>query len=318
MPFKSFIMYGFGEIGRLITQLATERRLECVGVVDVNPDLVGRDVGELMGIGKAGITVTSDAEKLIEETKPDMVLHATGSYLDRVYPQIRIYKKKGIDLVSTCETLVYPYYRYPTLANQLDNEAKQHNVRIIGAGINPGFLFDYLPAIITASCYDVESISVTRSLDASKRRQSFQKKIGIGMDATTWKNSLESGKITGHVGYAESVALLSKMLNLTLRDVYEKQEPVMSNDGRAKGLQGTAEATTREGVKINLRFIAALGAEEYDEIRIEGKPSITWRSTGTQGDIATASIILNAANLLSYTEPGLKTLTDIPVLRLSR
>ena len=311
---KTFVMYGFGEIGRLITSLALRQGFRCVGVVDVNPSLVGADVGEVLGIGNTGVKIDSDAERIIKETKPDVVIHATGSYLDRVYPQLSLCAKLGVDVVSTCETLVYPYYRYPSLAAQLDEEAKRGGIRIVGAGINPGFLFDYLPAILTTPCHEIKSISITRSLDASRRRQSFQKKIGIGLVENEWMELMNSGKITGHVGYAESIALLSHMLNLELVNVHEEQKPVLGDDGRALGLQGIAEAVTKENIQIRLRFVARLDNEEYDEIRIEGEPSITWRSSGTPGDVATASVILNVAKLVHKTGTGLVTIADLPPL----
>jgi len=315
---RSFVMYGFGEIGQLITRLALRRGLRCVGVIDVNPSLVGRDIGAILGIGDAGIQVANDAEEVLKRADADVVLHATGSYLDRVYPQLKLCAETGVNVVSTCETLVYPYYRYPSIAAKLDEEAKKGGARIVGAGVNPGFLFDYLPAILTAVCYEIRAITVVRSLDASKRRKSFQAKIGIGMDKQKWEEAMESGKITGHVGYAESAALLTEMLGFEITNVYEKQEPALGEDGVATGLIGTAEADTKEGVKIRLKFVAKLHNEEFEEIKIEGEPSITWRSSGTSGDLATASIILNAAKLITHAEKGLNTLASLPPLRFVR
>lgn len=302
----------------MITRTAIGRGFECVGVIDINPSLTGRDAGEVLGTGEMGVEITGDAEAVIKETSPDVVIHATGSYLDRIYPQLSLCARLGVKLVSTCETLVYPYYRYPTLAEQLDEEARNNNATIIGAGVNPGFLFDYLPAVITASCNEVRAITVTRSLDAARRREAFQRKIGVGMDEESWRKAMAEGAITGHVGYAESAALLTEMLGLTLRTVREKQEPILNQGGRAKGLVGTAEAETKEETRITLRFIAAVNQEDYDEIKIEGEPGVTWRSTGTRGDEATAAIILNTANLITKTDPGLKTLKDIPPLRLQK
>ncbi|HID04297.1 MAG TPA: dihydrodipicolinate reductase, partial [Aigarchaeota archaeon] len=85
---RSFVMYGFGEIGRLITRTAIGRGFECVGVIDINPSLTGRDAGEVLGTGEMGVEITGDAEAVIKETSPDVVIHATGSYLDRIYPQL--------------------------------------------------------------------------------------------------------------------------------------------------------------------------------------------------------------------------------------
>jgi len=257
-----FLSYGFGDIGRRIAALALRRGHECVGVIDSNPDLVGRDAGELMGMARLGLTVSGDAEQTIRNSIPEVVFHATGSYLDRVYPQILSCIRNGASLVSTCETLVYPHYRYPNIAEILHRKAKENRVVVLGAGINPGFLLDYLPAVMTAVCSEVESITAVRSLDAAKRRPSFQRKIGIGLGVDEWRAAAESGAVTGHVGYAESTLLLVDMLGLRWVSVKESQEPIIE-DGAAAGIRGSARAETREGVIVEIDLVAKLLNEEY-------------------------------------------------------
>ncbi|WP_069807543.1 NAD(P)H-dependent amine dehydrogenase family protein [Vulcanisaeta thermophila] len=317
------VIYGVGPIGQLITRAAYEKGFEIVGAIDIDPGKVGKDLGEVAGLGRAlGVKIESDADKVLREGKPDVVLHSTGSFLDRVYPQLVKAIRVGSDVISTCETLAWPWYRYPELAELLDNYARNNDVTILGAGVNPGFVFDALPSVLSTTIIRLDRLTVVRSLDASKRRYSFQKKIGLGMSPEQFREALARGEITSHVGFAESVLLTASIMGLRLDKVEEDQEPVIADanyetqyfrisPGQVRGVigHGSGFVNGKEVIRVELR--ACVGCEDYEEVRLEGEPSITWRSTGTPGDPATAAVIVNLAPRIINERPGLITLKDL-------
>ncbi len=317
------VIYGVGPIGQLITRVALDRGYDVVGAIDIDPQKVGKDLGEVIGMGKTlGIKVEGDADKVLKDSKPDIVLHSTGSFFDRVYPQVMKAVKAGADVISTCETLSWPWYRYPDLAELVDNYAKNHGVTILGAGVNPGFVFDALPAVLSVTLTRLDKITVTRSLDASKRRYSFQKKIGLGMTLSQFNEALSRGEITAHVGFAESILLLANIIGLKLDRVEEGQEALIAEKryetqyfkmepGQIKGVigHGSGFIGGKEVIRVELR--ACAGCEDFEEVRLEGEPLITWRSTGTAGDPATAAVIINLAPRVLSARPGLITLKDL-------
>lgn len=313
-------IYGFGSIGRLIAREAIERGYEVVGVVDIDKNLVGKDIGEILGLNPMGVEVTEDIDVL---ANADVVIHATGSHLDKVYTQIVSVLNMGIDVVSTCETLAYPYYRYPVLAVKLNELAQDQGVAVIGTGINPGFLLDTLVTVIASSITQVKYVKAIRSVDASKRRESFRKKMGLGLDTKTVENMLRKGELTGHVGYAESVYLIAHAGDLQLTKVVEDQKPLEAEEtveiaglriekGFCKGVKGYAAGFLRDREVIKVEFQAYLGAPEYEEITVVGKDyTVTWRSSGTPGDQGTAAIVLNVAEKIRRLSPGLHLMTDL-------
>ncbi len=317
------LIYGVGPIGALIAKYALKKGYEIVGAIDIDPNKVGKDLGDVIGLEeKLGVIVTSKPEEAFKPRRPDIVFHATTSWLDKALPQLVLAIKNRVNVISTCETLSYPYYRYPHIAELLDNYAKSHGVTVLGTGINPGFLLDTLPAILTLPHIRVDKITAIRSIDAGKRRKSFQKKIGLGLEPNTFMEKLSRGELTAHVGYAESVLLMASMLNVELTKVEEKQEPVIAEEearteyfeikqGTVKGIKGYGIGYIGGKEFIRIEFHAIVGANEYEEIRIEGEPSITWRSTGTQGDMGTAAVIVNLAPRVVEEEPGLKTMADL-------
>jgi len=313
-------VYGFGAIGRMAATLALERGHDLTAVVDIDKRIVGKDVGELLGVGSLGVKVTPDVEELADA---DVVFHATGSYLDRVFDQIVSVLRMGVSVVSTCETLSYPYYRYPVLALKLDEVAKTYGTVVIGTGINPGFLFDTLVAVVAASTPYVRRIRAVRSLDAAKRREPFRKKIGVGEDPKVVEEKLARGEITGHVGYAESVYLVAHAGDLNLTKVVEWQGVVPAESdvessgikvekGRNRGIRGYGAGFVGSREVIRVEFEAYVGAPEYEEVEVESKDfTIKWRSTGTPGDMGTVSVALNVAEKVPYMIPGLRLMTDL-------
>jgi 4-hydroxy-tetrahydrodipicolinate reductase len=317
------VVYGVGPIGQLIARVALEKGFDVVGAIDIDPQKVGKDLGEVLGLGKTlGIKVESDADKVLRDSNPDVVLHSTGSFFDKVYPQIMRAVRVGADVVSTCETLAWPWYRYPDLAELVDNYARNYGSTVLGAGVNPGFVFDVLPAVLSTTLTRLEKITVTRSLDASKRRYSFQKKIGLGMTPTQFREALGRGEITAHVGFAESVLLMASMMGLRLDRVEEGQEAIIADkryetqyfrieEGQVRGVVGHGSGFIGDKEVIRVELRACVECEDFEEVRLMGEPSITWRSTGTSGDPATAAVIVNLAPRVLNARPGLVTLKDL-------
>jgi len=313
-------VYGFGAIGRLAAKLALDRGYEVVAAVDIDKRILGKDVGEILGVGTLGVQVTNDVYELGDA---DVVIHATGSYLDRVFDQIASVVRMGVHVVSTCETLSYPYYRYPVLAKRLDELARAYGSVVIGTGINPGYLLDTLVATIAASVPRVTRVRALRSLDAARRREPFRKKIGIGEDPKLVEARLARGEITGHVGYAESVYLIALAGDLNLTRVVEWQGVIPAEEavesagvrvgkGMNKGIVGYGAGYVGDREVIRVEFHAYVGAPEYEEIEVEGKEySVKWRSTGTPGDLGTVTVALNVAERALYLTPGLHLMTDL-------
>ncbi|WP_066798075.1 dihydrodipicolinate reductase [Caldivirga sp. MU80] len=317
------VVYGLGPIGQLIAKVALERGIELVGAIDIDPSKVGKDVGELIGIKSGiGVRVEGDADKVLNETKPDVVLHSTGTWLDKVYPQLVKAIRVGADVVSTCETLAWPWYRYPELAELLDNYAKAHGSTVLGAGVNPGFALDVLPAVLTVTLTRLSRVRVVRSLDASRRRYSFQRKIGLGMSLSQFKEALAKGDITAHVGFAESVLLMASMMGIRLDRVEEGQEAIVADrhyetqyfkveEGQVRGVVGHGSGFVGNNEVIRVELRACIACEDYEEVTLEGEPTVTWRSSGTPGDPATVGVVVNLAKRITDAKPGLITLKDL-------
>ncbi len=307
----------------MVARELVRRGYEVACAIDVDPSKVGRDLGEVVGLGeRLGVRVTDDPEALAR-AKPYATIHATASYLDAVFEQLADIAGCGSHAVSTCETLAYPYYRYPYLARELDKRAREAGVVVIGTGVNPGFALDTLVFLMTTACLSVDRVVARRVVDASKRRAAFVRKIGVGLTPREFFEKLERGEITGHVGYAESVMLVASALGVELDAVLESQEPVVAESdvevggysvprGRVVGLRGEGVGYRAGEEFIRVEFSAYLGAEDREEVVIEGDPPMHWVNTiGVHGDRATVAVLLNVLSSLDRLKPGLRTMRDL-------
>jgi 4-hydroxy-tetrahydrodipicolinate reductase len=209
MPPINVVIYGCGVMGRLVTKALLEKKsFKIVGAVDVDPSLVGRDLGEFLSPRKElGVRITSDAPGLFAKAKAQAVVLTTTSHLKSVLPQIEQCLKARLNVVSTCEELSYPCRRSPGLTRKIDGLARKYGVTVVGTGINPGYLMDTLPLTLTAPCLKVNSIKVKRMMDSSKRRIPFQAKVGTGLSQKEFRRRIDNKVITGHVGLLESAMI---------------------------------------------------------------------------------------------------------------
>ncbi|HYK91482.1 MAG TPA: dihydrodipicolinate reductase [Acidobacteriota bacterium] len=323
------VQYGLGPIGCLMARHVLERQsLELAGAVDVDPAKAGRDVGEIIGLGRQlGMPVRAKLQEVLADRKAEVVLHTTNSYFDLFKSQIVEILKAGLDVVSTSEELSFPWIAHPEPAVEIDNAAKKAGKTVLGTGVNPGFLMDTLPLSLTGICQRVDHLEVRREQNASKRRGPFQAKIGSGMTIEQFKAKMAEGRM-GHVGLPESVGMIFHTLGKKLVHYEDSVEPVVADRvvktehfevtaGRAIGLRQTACGYSDKGEFVRLVFVAALDHKaDQDTVIVKGKPNLNLTLEGTHGDIATIAIAVNAVRRVHEAAPGLVTMRDLPLVTI--
>jgi 2,4-diaminopentanoate dehydrogenase len=186
---------GLGPIGAAIArQVAGRTGFRIVGGVDVDSAKGGRDLGDIIGLGRRlNIRVSPDLNKTLKTTKPDIAVLCTGSSMREVMPAIEAILKTKTPIVSTTEELSYPGYTHIRQARRINTLAKKAKVAVLGTGVNPGFAMDALPIALTAVCERVDRVVVNRVQDARRRRLPFQQKIGAGLTTEQFEKQVADG-----------------------------------------------------------------------------------------------------------------------------
>jgi hypothetical protein len=325
MPSIRVMHFGLGPIGAAVAQQVFERSgLKIVGGIDIDPAKVGRDVGEVIGLGKrVGAKVSGDAVKAIKAARPDVVVLCTSSSVRTVMPQIETILKTKTPIVSTTEELSYPGYTHVRQARQIDTWAKKAKVGVLATGVNPGFAMDALPIALTAVCERVDRVTVNRVQDARIRRLPFQQKIGAGLTTEQFQRKVDDGSVR-HVGLTESIAMIADALGWDLDRITDDIQPKLAavtvssehlavDPGYVCGIIQDGVGYKGKQPVIRLHLEAYLGApESYDSIEIEGHPSLSMKiAGGIHGDVATASIVVNSIPKVIDAAPGLHTMRDL-------
>jgi 2,4-diaminopentanoate dehydrogenase len=321
------IQFGVGPIGASIAQLMREKQaIEICGAIDTDPAKVGRDLGEIAGAADApwGVKVSADAKEVLGQSA-DIVIHATSSSLPEVMDQLLACLEAEACVVSTCEELAYPFRKYPELAAKLDAAAKDWGVALVGTGVNPGFVMDKLVLTLAAVSQRIEQVRAVRVVDASKRRLPLQKKIGAGMSVEEFRAQVAAGAIK-HFGLPESAAMVADGLGLPVDEITETIDPVVAGEriktefltvaaGQVAGVHQIARGLSGGKELVHLELRMYVGAKDpFDSVELTGHPDISLVIPGgTDGDVATASIVVNTIPAILDAPAGLRTSRDLPL-----
>ncbi|MCO6451293.1 MAG: hypothetical protein J5I90_10950 [Caldilineales bacterium] len=319
------IHLGLGPIGRTIARAAAESgRFRSVGAVDTDPALADRPLNEICDADLPPLPVVPNLVDV--QTEPGaVVLQATVSRLTDARAQLLSAIALGHHVVSTCEELVWPWTDHPELAAEIDDAARKSGVAILGVGVNPGFVMDTLPVLLSRATDEIEAVSVKRIVNLSERRTALQRKMGVGESPERVRELLEM-EMLGHVGLAASAQMLAAGLGWRL-DVLDLENRPIVADTDTESAFGTVPTGACIGIRqqvtgliagiprILLTLIMQLNVEggSQDEILIDSQQCLRLRLDGLQGDQATVSLALNQARLVRDLTPGLHTMLSSPI-----
>lgn len=325
---------GIGAIGaEIVRLLAADPGFRIVAAVDLDPAKVGRDLGEVAGLGgPLGVTVTSHLEVALRDSAADIAVHTAGSRLDQAAGTLLLCLEAGMHVLSTCEELSFPWPRHPELAARLDREARSRGLRVLGTGVNPGFVMDLLPSLLALACQQVNAVRVRRVVDLSQRRIQLQRKMGAGLSQEEFDAEATKGAL-GHVGLLESALMLADALGWEVDEVKEEMAPVLAPrhirvgplrvaPGQVAGMRQTVTALVGGQPALSLELVMVLdAADPEDAIDIDGVPPIRARFPGgIHGDRATAALVKHLLPTLARgpAPVGLLTMRDLPLAPRSR
>jgi 4-hydroxy-tetrahydrodipicolinate reductase len=271
------------------------------------------------------VKVSSDVRKTVKAAKPDVAVLCTSSSMKGVLPQVEAILKLRVPIVSTTEELSYPTKTNMRYARAIHQMAMKAKVAVLATGVNPGFVMDALPIMLTGVCERVDAIRVDRIQDARIRRLPFQQKIGAGLTREQFQKQVDEGRVR-HVGLAESVSMIADALGWKLDRITDEIQPKMATETVASEFlavdAGYVCGIVQDGIGyrggepvVTLHMEAYLGApESFDSVEIAGSPAIKSKvAGGVHGDIATASIVVNSLPKILDVAPGLHTMRDMPL-----
>ena len=315
---------GLGPLGRrILTDLYRRGLGEVLAVVD--PALAGKQLSDFVEGAPAGIEIVASLDEVANWNAIRCTLVTTLSDLELCMDTFTGLLTRGQAVISTCEELSWPWLRHPVLASTLHELAIKHDARLLGTGVNPGFLMDLLPVVGSTLCEEVSSMKIERIQEASQRRLPFQDKIGATLSTADFGARVKAGSLR-HVGLGESLHAVAHYMGMQVARWEESIEPVIAEQaldcglgpipaGHACGVHQEARAwDSKDKLLLELIFHAAIGTEDpRDAIHISGTPELSLLIPGgVHGDTATSAVVLNSIRPLLGAERGLHTMSSLP------
>ena len=331
------VIIGMGGIGfGCARAVRAESGVKLVGMVDSDPQKLGKSLAELgwrpttagekPPADEPGAIPVAGAPDDPTGDGADVAIITTSSDFAKVAPLVREALARGLHVISSCEQMIWPWYRHASLADQIDAEAQRVGRAVLGTGVNPGYIMDVLAVSLSSMVRRVTGVICERRVDASTRRRALQEKIGATLHPDAFEDLAQANNI-GHEGLPESVALLGAGLGQhvapasvkvtlapTLADKPTESLLGLIHPGYVTGIHHKAHWESK-ALTIDLDLTMAVGLESpRDVIRINGPVSLHLKIGGAlPGDSATVATLLNHVRVIDRVAPGLRTMLDMPV-----
>ena len=292
---------GLGGIGaEVAVECVAHSDLKVVGVVD--PAHAGESV--------AGTTAVEDLRMISGDV--DVALFSTTSDLAKLVEHTAPALARGMHVVSTCEELAYPWVGNRKAADALDINARRHNVAVVAAGVNPGFVMDLVPALACSASRAVTAVEVERRVNLRWRRPALARKLGVGLDEQEWSELASAGRL-GHRGLMESAHLCAAAAGFEPEGGRFRRIPLV-RDGIVMGVRETATVSCDELRQVRLRLTFDQECTDGDEVVVRtGSGETRVSVAGLNGDDATVARMISTARAVGSMPAGLRTPLDVPV-----
>ena len=300
------VQYGTGKMSVYTMRYVYEKGGEIVGAIDVNPDVIGKDIGEIIGTENKGVKVVSleEAEKMMQETKPDIAIVTTMSLFSDVEDALMLCAKLGINAITTCEEAFYPANSNPVATKKIDEMAKQTGCTITGSGYQDIY-WGQLVSSIAGSTQTIKKIKGSSSYNVEDYGIALAKAHGAGLTLEEFDKQVasvdrisdeERQEIINKGEYLPSYmwnvnGWLCEKLGLTVKsqtqktvpqtyseDIYSETLGMTVKAGDATGMSAVVTTETEEGITLETQCIGKVySKDDFDknEWTIEGEPTTT-------------------------------------------
>ena len=330
-----FVQIGCGKMSIYTIRYAIENGCELVGAVDVNPDVIGKDVSSVVGLESLGVTVrnVTELDSLLKEVKPNIAIVTTMSLMSDLENVLMTCAANGVNAITTCEEAFYPANSSPKITEELDRVAKENNCTITGSGYQDAFWGNLITTVAGAT-HNIKKIKGSSSYNVEDYGIALAKAHGAGLTMEEFDSEVasadriseeERNKLIASGEFIPSYmwntnGWLCDKLGLTPVSQTQKCVPMTHNEdiysstlnmtvkaGDATGMSAVVTTETKEGIVIESECIGKVYAEtdcDTNEWTIYGEPDTTFVvSRPATVELTCASIVNRIPDVIN-SKPG--------------
>lgn len=280
------VIYGCGNMARVIVRYLVEKGADVVGAIDVDPALVGRDLGEVAGLPEPlGVTISDNADGVLDATMPDVAVLTLLSLMSDMEPFFEDCASRGINAVTTCEEAFFPWTTSPEITARLDELARRNDCTLLGTGYQDVFWGSLVTAAAGAT-HRIDAIRGYSTYNVDDYGIALAQVHGVGLDLAGFDVEIRAANVPS---FALNVPpWLAGALGLEVTEIVQELEPIFSSGpitsatlgraipiGEATGMLARATARTAQGPTLIMEVVGKVyGPRDVDhnDWIIEGEP----------------------------------------------
>lgn len=285
--------YGCGKMAKYTMRYVYEKGGEIVAAFDVNPEIIGKDIGEIMGGPAKGVKVrdAAEADAVLASLKPDACIITTMSLMRDIRDALLVCAKNGVNAITTNEEAIFPMNSSPSLTREVDALAKKTGCTISGSGYQDVF-WGNLIATLAGAMHKINTIRGSSSYNVEDYGIALAKAHGTGLNLADFEKEIaaadnispaERQKLIDQGEFLPSYmwnvnGWLAERLGLTVKSQVQKCVPQTYDKelhsetlgmtipaGHATGMSAVVTTETEEGVTLETECVGKVYApEEFD------------------------------------------------------